>query len=70
MIGTPAVKALIRDNKVHQITSIIQTSQKYGMQHMDQVLKSLVNMGKVDVKEAKMYAANLDLFEDRISRAG
>jgi hypothetical protein len=39
------------------------------MQHMDQVLKSLVLMGKVDLKEAKMYAANLDLFDDRISRA-
>jgi twitching motility protein PilT len=70
MIGTPAIKSLIRENKVHQITSIIQTSQKYGMQHMDQVLKSLVITGKVDVKEAKMYAANLDLFDDHISRAG
>ncbi len=70
MIGTPAVKSLIRENKAHQLASIIQTSQKYGMQHMDQVLKSLVLMGKVEVKEAKMYAANLDLFDDRISRAG
>jgi len=70
MIGTPAVKSLIREGKVHQITSIIQTSQKYGMQHMDQVLKNLVMKGRVDVQEAKMYAGSLDLFEDRISRAG
>lgn len=70
MIGTPAIKSLIREGKIHQITSIIQTSQKYGMQHMDQVLKSLVIKGKVDVKEAKMYAANLDLFDDHISRTG
>lgn len=70
MIGTAAVKSLIRENKAHQISSIIQTSQKYGMQHMDQVLKSLVITGKVDIKEAKMYAANLDLFDDHLSRAG
>ena len=68
MIGTPAVKSLIREGKVHQLTSIIQTSQKYGMQHMDQVLKSMVNMGKIDVQEAKMYSANPDLFDDHISR--
>jgi len=70
MIGTPAIKSLIREGKTHQITSIIQTSQKYGMQHMDQVLKSLAMMGKVDLKEAKMYAANPDLFDDHISRTG
>ena len=70
MIGTPAVKSLIREAKVHQIASVLQTSQKYGMQHMDQVLKSLVVTGKVDITEAKLYATNLDLFADHISRAG
>jgi twitching motility protein PilT len=70
MIGTPAVKSLIRENKVHQIASVLQTSQKYGMQHMDQVLKSLVIKGKVDVTEAKLYATSPDLFADHISRAG
>ncbi len=70
MIGTPAIKSLIREDKAHQIASIIQTSKKYGMQHMDQVLKSLVLMGRVDIKEAKMYASNLDLFNDHIRCAG
>jgi hypothetical protein len=37
---------------------------------MDQVLKSLVVTGKVDITEAKLYATNLDLFADHISRAG
>jgi len=69
MIGTPAIKSLIREGKAHQIGSIIQTSKKYGMQHMDQVLKSLVMKGKVDLKEAKMYAVNPDLFDDHISCA-
>jgi len=69
MIGTPAVKSLIREGKVHQITSIIQTSQKYGMQNMDQVLKNLVMKGMVDQNEAKKYAGSMSLFDDHISRA-
>ncbi len=38
MICTPAVKAMIRDNKTHQIYGIIQAGQKYGMQTMNQSL--------------------------------
>jgi twitching motility protein PilT len=69
MIATTAVKNLIREGKTHQLPSIIQTSQKMGMQHMDQVLKNLAMMGRVDFKEAKMYALNPDLFDERISEA-
>jgi twitching motility protein PilT len=68
MIATPAIRNLIREGKTHQLSSIIQTSQKIGMQNMDQVLKNLAMTGKVDFKEAKMYAANADLFDDRISK--
>ncbi len=67
MIANTAVKNLIREGKNHQLPSIIQTSQKLGMQHMDQVLKSLAMMGKVDFKEAKMFSSNPDLFDERIS---
>jgi hypothetical protein len=38
------------------------------MSSMDQVLKNLAMTGKVDVKEAKMYAINADLFDDRLSK--
>jgi twitching motility protein PilT len=69
MVGTTAVKNLIREGKTHQLPSIIQTSQKLGMQHMDQVLKNLAMTGRVDFKEAKMYASNPDLFDERISEA-
>jgi len=65
MIATAAVKNLIREGKTHQIPTIIQTSQKIGMQSMDQVLKNLAMTGKVDFKEAKMYFTNPDLFDDR-----
>ncbi len=69
MIATTAVKNLIREGKTHQLPSIIQTSQKLGMQHMDQVLKTLAMTGKVDFQEAKMYASNPDLFDERISES-
>ena len=68
MIATAAVKNLIREGKTHQIPSIIQTSQKIGMQSMDQVLKNLAMTGKVDFKEAKMYFTNPDLMEDRLAK--
>ncbi len=67
MVASTAIKNLIREGKTHQLSSIIQTSQKMGMQSMEQVLKNLAMSGKVDFKEAKMYSPNLDLFDDRIS---
>lgn len=67
MVGTTAVRNLIREGKTHQLPSIIQTSQKVGMQSMEQVLKNLAMSGKVDFEEAKMYTSNPDLFDDRIT---
>ena len=69
MIATTAVKNLIREGKTHQLPSVIQTSQKVGMQHMDQVIKNLMMMGKIDVREAKMYTSNPDVFDERINEA-
>jgi len=66
MVATTAVKNLIREGKTHQLSSIIQTSQKVGMQNMEQMLKNLAMSGKIDFKEAKMYASNPELFGDRI----
>jgi twitching motility protein PilT len=66
MIATPAIRNLIREAKTHQISSIIQTSQKFGMQNMDQTLKTLVMNGKIDGKEAKMYASNAESFDEHI----
>lgn len=67
MIATIAIKNMMREGKTHQLSSIIQTSQRLGMQNMDQVLKNLVMSGKVEINEAKMYATSPDLFDDRIS---
>ena len=60
MIGTPAIRNLIRENKIAQMYSAIQTGQQYGMQTLDQNLQELVKAGKVTRQEAQSKAANKD----------
>ncbi len=62
MIGTPAIRNLIRENKVPQMYSAIQTGQSVGMQSLDQCLAGLVEKGLITRQEARMKAANKDLF--------
>ncbi|MCK5761162.1 MAG: type IV pilus twitching motility protein PilT, partial [Candidatus Delongbacteria bacterium] len=52
MIGTPAIQSLIRENKVHQLDSMIQVSQKYGMMTFNQHLVSLVKDGLIEKETA------------------
>lgn len=60
MIGTPAIRNLIRENKIAQMYSAIQTGQAVGMQTLDQNLSKLVKEGVVTRKEAQSKAANKD----------
>jgi twitching motility protein PilT len=53
---------LIRENKVAQMYSAIQTGQQYGMQTLDQNLQELVRRNAVASSEARVKAANKDLF--------
>ncbi len=62
MIGTPAIRNLIREDKVAQMYSAIQTGQSLGMQTLDQNLQDLVQRGLVSRLEARAKAANKDLF--------
>jgi twitching motility protein PilT len=62
MIGTPAIRNLIRENKVAQMYSAIQTGQQFGMQTLDQNLQELVKRGVVNVAEARSKAMNKDNF--------
>jgi twitching motility protein PilT len=62
MIGTPAIRNLIRENKVAQMYSAIQTGQALGMQTLDQNLQELVKRGVVASAEARVKAANKDAF--------
>ena len=62
MIGTPAIRNLIREAKIAQMYSAIQTGQQFGMKTLDQDLQTIVAKGLVDVNEAKSKAANKDNF--------
>ena len=60
MIGTPAIRNLIREDKVAQMYSAIQTGQNVGMQTLDQNLKGLLASGVVAKDEAMRKAAHPD----------
>ncbi|POZ62993.1 type IV pilus twitching motility protein PilT [Chromobacterium alticapitis] len=62
MMGTPAIRNLIRENKIAQINSMIQTGQQYGMQTLDQCLSDLVRRNIVSPGEARAKASNKDAF--------
>src|ERR1700757_358404 len=52
MVATPAIRNLIREEKIHQIYSAMQAGQKFGMQTMNQSLLNLVQRGKISRDEA------------------
>src|ERR1700681_2498937 len=58
MIGTPAIRNLIREGKIAQMYSSIQTGQSAGMQTLDQCLTELVAKGVVNKEEARYKASN------------
>ena len=60
MIGTPAIRNLIRENKVAQMYSSIQTGQNVGMQTLDQNLQDLVRRNVISASEARGKATNKD----------
>jgi twitching motility protein PilT len=62
MVGTPAIRNLIRENKIAQMYSAIQTGQALGMQTLDQCLQDLVRRNVVAASEARTRAMNKDLF--------
>src|SRR5919112_482665 len=62
MIGTPAIRNLIRENKVAQMYSAIQTGQQFGMQTLDQCMLELVKRNVIAADEARARAVNKDAF--------
>lgn len=56
MIATPAIRNLIRENKIAQMYSAIQTGQKDGSQTLEQCLRDLVKRGLVSAEEARRKA--------------
>ncbi len=62
MIGTPAIRNLIREDKVAQMYSAIQTGNSVGMQTLDQNLKEIAAKGLIAREEARRKATNKDDF--------
>ncbi|EKY04550.1 twitching mobility protein [Neisseria sp. oral taxon 020 str. F0370] len=60
LISTAAVRNLIRENKIAQIGSALQTGQQYGMQTLDQSLQALVRTGVISQETARAKAQNAD----------
>jgi twitching motility protein PilT len=70
MVATPAIRNLIRENKVHQIPSAIQTGAREGMQSLDQSLKALVKTQKISNEEALKRAVEKQAFAQEGMGAG
>jgi twitching motility protein PilT len=62
MLGTPAIRNLIRENKIPQMVSVMQTGQREGMQTLDMNLKELVQKRKITQQTALEKAQNKKLF--------
>ena len=63
MVGIPAIRNLIREDKVAQMYSAIQTGQQHGMMTLDQHLQDLVKRGMITRPQAREYAKEKRLFE-------
>jgi len=62
MLCTAAVKNLIRENKIPQMVSVMQTGQREGMQTLDMNLQVLINARKITQQAAREKAQNKKLF--------
>jgi twitching motility protein PilT len=63
MISTPAIKNMIREGKIHQIESSMQTGSKHGMQTMDMSLVDLYKKGLISYNSALSYSVDKEMFE-------
>jgi twitching motility protein PilT len=66
MTASPAIRAMIREGKSHQIPDLIESSQRMGMQTLDQALLSLYERGLVTLDEILLKAQNRDYLRSRL----
>jgi len=69
VVCTPAISALIREGKIHQIYSLIQAGQKYGMQTMNQSLVNLYNRKEISYEDALGRSSDPKELEGMVGRA-
>lgn len=67
LVGTPAVRNIIREGKTHQLDAVIQTGAEFGMQSMDKTLVNLIHAGTISYEEARNFAVDIDEL-DRLMR--
>jgi twitching motility protein PilT len=70
MVCTPAIRALIRENKIHEMYGILQVSQKYGMVTMNMSLYDLVVAGQITAERAMAMSNLPEELERMLSRSG
>jgi len=68
MVATPAIRALIREGKTHQLYTDIQTGGQFGMQSLDQHLLQLLSERKITYEDALGKSSNPRDFEQRAAR--
>jgi twitching motility protein PilT len=69
MVPTPAIRNLIREDKIHQIYGSMQSGQlKHGMQTFNQSLSELVLRGEISTEMAMTYTSSPDELRDLINR--
>ncbi|MFC1554502.1 type IV pilus twitching motility protein PilT [candidate division KSB1 bacterium] len=64
LVASNAIRNLVRERKVHQMNTVIQTSQEMGMQTMDQALMGLLNENRIDKNTAVSHAIEKRPFEE------
>jgi twitching motility protein PilT len=70
MLATPAIRALVRDNKTHQIASIIQTSGGAGMKTMNQSVYDLYREGSITFDDAMTNCTDQGELQQLLQRTG
>jgi twitching motility protein PilT len=68
LIGSPAVSALIRENKTAQLTNVMQAGQTQGMQTLDIALERLLTQGRITAEDALDRAVDREAFAQVVAR--
>jgi twitching motility protein PilT len=68
MVCTPAIRAIIRDDKIHQVYSMIQSGQKYGMRTMNMSLAELYRTGKITLNDCLGRSSDQQELNEMLSK--
>ncbi len=68
MVATYGIRNLIRENKTHQLSSLIQTGKKYGMQSLDDAIMELLSKGLISAEDAYLNAIDKPKFKSFLKR--